>query len=109
MWSFEVSENYNVRYAVSKNVAGPYCEIDGSMTEPILSRDDSRNILGPGHHSMMDYKGRTYIAYHRQSYPFIESKHQTCIDEVFFSKNGSIKKVIPTHKGVILKHPVKKI
>jgi hypothetical protein len=103
MWSFEGSENYNVRYAISENVNGPYREIGGSMTYPILSRDDSNNILGPGHHSMMDYKGRTFIAYHRQSYPFVDSKRQTCIDEVFFNKDGSIKKVIPTHKGVMLK------
>jgi beta-xylosidase len=107
MWSFEGSENYNVRYAVSKNVAGPYREIAGSMTEPILSRDDDKNILGPGHHSMMEYKGRTFIAYHRQSYPFIDSKRQTCIDEVFFNKDGSIKKIIPTHQGVILKRSSK--
>lgn len=108
MWSFEGSENYNVRYAVAENVAGPYREIAGSMTESILSRDDSKNILGPGHHSMMDYNGRTFIAYHRQSYPFVDSKRQTCIDEVFFNSDGSIRKVIPTHQGVILKPATKK-
>ncbi|OOQ61908.1 family 43 glycosylhydrolase [Mucilaginibacter pedocola] len=102
MWSFEGSENYNVRYAVSENVAGPYRELGTSMTEPILVRDDSKHILGPGHHSLFDYKGHTYIAYHRQHYPFVDSKRRTCIDEVFFNTDGSIKKVISTHRGVSL-------
>ena len=100
MWSFNGSENYNVRYAVSENITGPYRELNGSMTTPILERDDLNHILGPGHHSMFDYKGRTFIAYHRQHFPFIDSKRQTCIDEVFFAPDGSIREIHPTHKGV---------
>lgn len=100
MWSFEGSENYNVRYAVSENITGPYREINQSMTVPILKRDDSNHILGPGHHSMFNYDQHTFIAYHRQHYPFVDSKRQTCIDEVFFNPDGSIKPILPTHKGV---------
>lgn len=70
------------------------------MTNPILVRDDQNQILGPGHHSMFDYKGRTFIAYHRQHFPFVDSKRQTCIDEVFFAPDGSILPITPTHKGV---------
>ena len=102
MWSFNGSENYNVRYAVSENITGPYREIHRSMEEPILQRDDKNHILGPGHHSMFDYEGRTFIAYHRQHYPFVDSKRQTCIDEVFFNPDGSIQKIRPTHKGVMV-------
>ena len=100
MWSFHGSENYHVRYAVSESITGPYREINNSMTEPILIRDDKKYILGPGHHSMFDYNGRTFIAYHRQHYPFVDSKRQTCIEEVFFNPDGSIQKITPTHKGV---------
>lgn len=100
MWSFNGSENYNVRYAVSENITGPYRELNGSMTTPILERDDLNHILGPGHHSMFDYDGRTFIAYHRQHFPFIDSKRHTCIDEVFFAPDGSIKEIHPTHRGV---------
>jgi hypothetical protein len=100
MWSFEGGENYNVRYAVSKDITGPYRELNGSMETAILQRDDKNQILGTGHHSMFDYKGRTFIAYHRQHFPFIDSKRQTCIDEVFFAPDGSILPIIPTHKGV---------
>ena len=57
------------------------------MTVPILQRDDANRILGPGHHSMFCYGGRTFIAYHRQHYPFVDSKRQTCIDEVFFTED----------------------
>ena len=102
MWSFQGSENYNVRYAVSEQITGPYRELDGSMTVPILQRDDARHILGPGHHSVFDYKGRTFIAYHRQHYPFVDSKRQTCIDELRFAPDGSILPVRPTHRGVEL-------
>lgn len=100
MWSFNGSENYNVRYAVADKITGPYREINRSMTVPILQRDDANRILGPGHHSMFCYGGRTFIAYHRQHYPFVDSKRQTCIDEVFFNEDGSIRPIIPTHKGV---------
>ena len=100
MWSFNGSENYNVRYAVSEHITGPYREINQSMTTPILQRDDTNQILGPGHHSMFDYNGRTFIAYHRQHYPFVDSKRQTRIEEVFFNTDGSIQKIKPTHKGV---------
>lgn len=102
MWSFQGSENYNVRYAVSKEITGPYTELDSSETAPILERDDKNHILGPGHHSLFDFGGHTYIAYHRQHYPFVDSKRQTCIDELIFNEDGSIKKVIPTHHGVQL-------
>ena len=36
MWSFNGSENYNVRYAVADKITGPYREINRSMTVPIL-------------------------------------------------------------------------
>lgn len=100
MWSFEGSEKYNVRYAVSENITGPYRGLNGSMDHPILDRDDAHQITGPGHHSMFDYGGRTFIAYHRQHYPFVDSKRQTCIEEVFFNNDGSIRPIRPTHRGV---------
>ena len=100
MWSFEGSENYNVRYAVSENILGPYRGLNGSMDIPILNRDDYNHILGTGHHSMIDYDGKTYIVYHRQHYPFIDSKRQTCIEEIHFTQDGTIQPVIPSHKGV---------
>lgn len=100
MWSFEGSENYNVRYAVSDCITGPYRQINSSMDEPILVRHDEKQILGPGHHSMFDYKGRTFIVYHRQHFPFVDSKRQTCIEELHFAPDGSILPVMPTHRGV---------
>lgn len=100
MWSYQGSENYNVRYAVSENITGPYRELNGSMDKAVLERDDLNAVLGPGHHSMFDYDGRTFIVYHRQHFPFVDSKRQTCIDEVFFASDGSIKEIMPTHKGV---------
>ncbi|MCR5793496.1 MAG: discoidin domain-containing protein [Lachnospiraceae bacterium] len=107
MWSVDASETYNVRYAVSKDgITGQYKEMNHSFDEPILSTNATSNILGPGHHSVFDYKGQAYIAYHRQHYPFVDSKRQTCINKMDFVTDvnakdyGAIKKVIPTNEGV---------
>lgn len=85
---------------MADDITGPYREINGSMEHAILERDDLNAILGPGHHSMFDYKRRTFIAYHRQHFPFVDSKRQTCIEDVFFNPDGSIREIMPTHRGV---------
>ncbi|MDR0415332.1 MAG: family 43 glycosylhydrolase [Prevotellaceae bacterium] len=102
LWSYEGGADYNVRYAVSEDVLGPYREINGSYNNPILSTSSGANILGPGHHSIFAKDGQHYIVYHRQHYPFVDSKRQTCIDKLDFNEDGSIKKVTPTHTGVRL-------
>jgi hypothetical protein len=110
LWSYEGGADYNVRYAVSENVLGPYREINGSYDDPILSTNNSTNILGPGHHSIFTKDGQYYIVYHRQHYPFVDSKRQTCIDELNFNEDGSIKKVTPTHTGVrLFENPDKRV
>jgi beta-xylosidase len=90
---------YNIRYAVSDNVWGPYQD---APNNPILEKNKEQHVYGPGHHSVFEVDGQTYIAYHRQdfyNYPTC-SQRQICIDKLEFDDNGRIKKVIPTHKGV---------
>lgn len=90
---------YNIRYAVSDNIWGPY---EDAPNNPILDKNNERHVYGPGHHSVIEVDGQTYIAYHRQDFynhPTC-SERQLCIDKLEFNDNGGIKKVIPTHKGV---------
>ena len=55
--------SYKVRYAVSKNIDGPYVEAGNS---PLLQTDEKAGISGPGHHSITEIDGRFFMFYHRQ-------------------------------------------
>ncbi|MDR7210308.1 family 43 glycosylhydrolase [Flavobacterium piscis] len=55
--------SYKVRYAVSKNIEGPYEEAANS---PILKTDEKAGISGPGHHSITEIDGCSFMFYHRQ-------------------------------------------
>ena len=90
---------YNIRYAVSNNVWGPYKD---APNNPILDKNKEMHVYGPGHHSLFEVDGQTYIAYHRQDYYHFPtcSERQVCIDKLEFDEKGWINKVIPTHEGV---------
>lgn len=80
--------SYKVRYAVSKNIDGPYEEAANS---PILKTDEKAGVSGPGHHSIIEIDGRSFMFYHRQDLV----RSPTCdyrfpaVSEVEF-KNGRI-------------------
>lgn len=56
-------DSYRVHYAVSKNIFGPY---DYGKNNPVISSRPEDDIWGPGHHSVLPYKGKEYLVYHRQ-------------------------------------------
>ncbi len=90
---------YRVQYAISKTgPMGPY-EYKGC----ILETNADGTIHGPGHHSMLIDGDDYYIVYHRHNNPHsIHGFHrQICIDKVEFDENGDIKKINPTHNGLI--------
>ncbi len=90
---------YRVQYAISKEgPMGPY-EYKGC----ILETNADGTIHGPGHHSMLIDGDDYYIVYHRHNNPHsIHGFHrQVCIDKVEFDANGDIKKIKPTHNGLI--------
>lgn len=90
---------YRVQYAISKEgPMGPY-EYKGC----ILETNADGTIHGPGHHSMLIDGDDYYIVYHRHNNPHsIHGFHrQVCIDKVEFEPNGDIKKIVPTHQGLI--------
>jgi arabinoxylan arabinofuranohydrolase len=77
---------------------GPF--VDGRNT-PILVTDKANNILSPGHHAVFNKDVQDYILYHRHSIPFDPKfiGRQICVDELKFTADGQIDKVMPTHEG----------
>ena len=96
-----VSDTYEVRYAISDSPIGPFKE---GATSPILVTDHKADVVSPGHNAFFRQGNRTYIVYHRQRIPFVEGTafRQVCIDELHFTADGLIEKVVPTHAGPAL-------
>lgn len=96
-----IRDTYAVHYAVGATPFGPFTE---PATRPILSTDHARNVVSPGHHTLFERDGRTFILYHRHSVPYVPEQafRQTCVDELRFTSDGQIEKIIPTHTGPAL-------
>lgn len=101
------SENYKVRYGISDSPLGP---IQIPQNNLVIAKDIEAGILGTGHNSVIQIPGKDewYIVYHRFNYPKANTmgesagyNREVCIDKMEFSTDGSIKQVIPTHKGII--------
>ena len=90
-------ETYRVQYATADKPLGPY-----TYQGCILETNSDGTIHGPGHHSLLKEGDDWYIVYHRHDNPHSNRgfHRQVCIDKMEFTKEGKIKKVIPTHQGV---------
>ncbi|AMR25944.1 hypothetical protein A0257_01750 [Hymenobacter psoromatis] len=82
-------KNYNVRYATAKSLAGPYVDAPA----PLLQTDEAHGVFGPGHNSMLEVEGRTFVLYHRQDAERAPTCgfRFTCASEVTFNPDGSLK------------------
>ena len=99
MWSEGgwTGPDYSVAYAIADSPFGPF-----KRTAKILQQDP-KVATGAGHHSIIheQVKDNWYIVYHRR--PLTETdgnSRVTCIDELQFDKDGFIKPVVVTFKGV---------
>ena len=82
-------KSYNVRYAVAKILEGPYMDAKA----PLLENDEAHAVIGPGHNSVLEVDGRTFLLYHRQDparAPTCGFRF-TCASELTFGPNGSLK------------------
>lgn len=97
MWSEGgwTGPDYSVAYATSKSPFGPF-----ERKAKILEQDD-KIARGAGHHSLIQNGKKWYIVYHRRP---LDTKARdarvTCIERLHFKKNGEIKPVKMTFKGV---------
>ncbi|WP_231464938.1 family 43 glycosylhydrolase [Pedobacter sp. Leaf132] len=104
------SENYRVRYGYSDTPNG---EITIPNDNLILSKAPQLGIYGTGHNSVIQIPGKDewYMIYHRFNLPkgitmgdAAGYNREVCIDKMEFNADGTIKKVIPTIKGI---NPIK--
>ncbi|MBC7654193.1 MAG: family 43 glycosylhydrolase [Oligoflexus sp.] len=81
--------SYNIKYAVSKNIEGPYKSIGKGI---ILATDEKQNVLGPGHNSIIELNGRYFTFYHRQDPDAVNpcASRFSCVSEVVFNKDGAV-------------------
>jgi beta-xylosidase len=99
MWSEGgwTGPNYRVAYAIGDTPFGPFKRID------IVLKQDINIATGAGHHSVIQVPGTDewYIVYHRRPLGETDGNHRvTCIDKMYFDRNGLIKPVKITNEGV---------
>lgn len=81
-------------YATGDNPMGPF-------TFRGLIMDESPTGCWTNHHSIVEYKGQWYLFYHHNDYsPAFDKNRSVRIDSLFFNSDGTIRKVIPTLRGV---------
>lgn len=108
MWSIDDtrSPDYRVAYGFADSPLGRITRPDNFV---VLRKDEQKGIYGTGHHSTINVPGtdKWYIVYHRFNYPdgikmgqSAGFNREVCIDIMEFNADGTIKQVIPTHKGI---------
>jgi arabinoxylan arabinofuranohydrolase len=108
-WGKTWDETYQIRYATGPTPYGPWTE---GMVRPILSTDDGDNkIKSTGHHTILKFNGKYYIVYHRfntlDKYDISQKLRQVAVDSLNFNPDGSIQRVVTTHRGIGELQPVK--
>lgn len=93
--------SYAVHYSVGDSPMGPFRP---GKNSPILSSNQDGTIDGPGHHSVLKVGDQYYIVYHRHDNPHSTNGEfrQVCVDQLVFSNDSTLEKVIPTHVGINL-------
>lgn len=99
MWSEGgwTGPNYCVAYAIADSPYGPFKRIGKILQQ------DSSIATGAGHHSVIKGKGKDeyYIIYHRRPLTETDGNSRcTCIDRLYFEKDGTIRPVKMTFEGV---------
>lgn len=83
-----------LEYAMGDNPMGPF-----KMTGVIM--DESPMNCWTNHHSVIEFHGQWYLFYHQNALsPHFDKNRSICTDSLFFNEDGTIRKVIPTHRGV---------
>lgn len=91
-YAYEFPEK--IAYAMSRSITGPW-EYKGIINE--IAGNSNTN-----HQAIIGFKGKNYFIYHNGALtPDAGSFHRSvCIDELFYNKDGTIKRIIMTSEGV---------
>jgi len=83
-----------LEYAMGSNPLGPF-----KVTGVIM--DEAANGCWTNHHSIIQFKKQWYLFYHNNDLsPTFDKNRSVRIDSLTFNADGTIKKVIPTLRGV---------
>jgi hypothetical protein len=83
-----------LEYAIGDNPLGPF-----KVTGVIM--DESPTGCWTNHHSIIQFKDQWYLFYHHNDYsPTFDKARSIRADSLFFNADGTIKKVIPTYRGI---------
>ena len=83
-----------LEYATSNSPIGPF-----KWAGVLL--DESESGCWTSHQSIVEYKGQWYLFYHdRDLSPEFDKRRAIRADKLFFEEDGSIRKVVPTLRGV---------
>jgi beta-xylosidase len=91
-YAYEFPEK--IAYAMSRSINGPWV-YKGVINE--IAGNSNTN-----HQAIIDFKGKSYFVYHNGALTAdAGSYHRSvCIDNLYYNKDGTIKKVIMTSEGV---------
>lgn len=92
-----------LEYAMSDSPMGPYKIVGVIM-------DESTSGCWTNHQSLVQFKNQWYLFYHDRDYsPKFDKNRSARVDSLSFNADGTIKKVIPTLRGVGLSGATKEI
>jgi hypothetical protein len=92
-----------LEYAIGNNPLGPF-----KFAGVIM--DESATGCWTNHHSFIQFKNQWYLFYHHNDLsPQFDKNRSIRVDSLFFMADGTIKKVIPTLRGVGLTTATKNI
>jgi beta-xylosidase len=99
MWSEGgwTGPNYRVAYGIADTPMGPFKRLD------VVLKQDMNIATGAGHHSVINIPktDEWYIIYHRRPLGETDGNHRvTCIEKMYFDKEGHILPVKITNEGV---------
>jgi len=87
-------EAERLEYSISTNALGPF-------TWAGIITDQSASGCWTEHHSIVQYEGQWYLFYHDKDLsPNFDKNRSIRADYLFFNEDGTIRKVIPTLRGV---------
>jgi len=83
-----------IAYAMSRNITGPYI-FKGILNE--LAGNSNTN-----HQAIIDYKNKSYFIYHNGSLGVNGGsfRRTVCIDQLYYNKDGTMKRVVMTTEGL---------
>ncbi|GEC71460.1 hypothetical protein FFL01_09990 [Flavobacterium flevense] len=92
-----------LEYAISDNPLGPFKVMGVIM-------DESPTGCWTNHHSIIAFKNQWYLFYHHNDYsPTFDKARSIRADSLSFNSDGTIKKVIPTLRGIGITNALKEI